>query len=85
VEARVEADSILAATEKAKQSDAYSELSEAERGNLTPPSTTCCWFTTHDDYLLIPRADRPSQPGHHEARRKYDERRDRGALRGTKI
>ena len=45
-EARVEADAILAATEKAKQSDAYMELTEDERAEInSTPSTSSCWST----------------------------------------
>jgi molecular chaperone DnaK (HSP70) len=52
-EARVEADAILAATEKAKQSDAYMELSDEERREITSAVNHLLLAYHHQDHLLI--------------------------------
>ena len=52
-EARVEADAILAATDKAKQSDAYMELSEEERKEINSAINQLLMAYHHDDHLLI--------------------------------
>jgi Fe-S protein assembly chaperone HscA len=52
-EARVEADAILAATEKAKQSDAYLDLSEAERTAIGTATNMLLLAYHSDDHLLI--------------------------------
>jgi molecular chaperone DnaK (HSP70) len=52
-EARVEADAILAATEKAKQSDAYLDLSEEERAEITKAVNHLLLAYHHNDHLLI--------------------------------
>jgi molecular chaperone DnaK (HSP70) len=52
-EARVEADAILAATEKAKQSPAYMELSEDERKEIRNAVNHLLLAYHHDDHLLI--------------------------------
>src|SRR5580700_5746096 len=52
-EARVEADAILAATEKAKQSDAYIDLSEDERREIKSAINQLLMAYHHDDHLLI--------------------------------
>ncbi|MGI8991937.1 MAG: Fe-S protein assembly chaperone HscA [Bryobacteraceae bacterium] len=52
-EARVEADAILAATEKAKQSDAYSDLDDAEREQIASSINQLLLAYHSDDYLLI--------------------------------
>ena len=45
-EARVEADAILLAVEKARQNDAYFELADdSSAPPSTRPSTNCCWST----------------------------------------
>src|SRR4051812_35370827 len=52
-EARVEADTILAATEKAKQSAAYMELSEDERERIADAINQLLLVYHHDNHLLI--------------------------------
>ena len=52
-EARVEADAILAATEKAKQSDAYMELSEEDRKEINKAVNQLLMAYHHHDHLLI--------------------------------
>jgi molecular chaperone DnaK len=52
-EARVEADVILAATEKAKRSDAYMELSEDDRREINSAVNQLLLAYYHDDHLLI--------------------------------
>src|SRR5215472_15833667 len=52
-EARVEADAILAATEKAKQSDAYMELSEDDRREINSAVNQLLLAYHHNDHLLI--------------------------------
>jgi Fe-S protein assembly chaperone HscA len=53
VDARVEADAILAATEKAKQNDAYMELSDEERQRITAAINQLLLVYHSDDHLLI--------------------------------
>jgi Fe-S protein assembly chaperone HscA len=52
-EARVEVDAMLAATEKARQSDAYFELSEAERAAIDRAVNELLVVYHSDNYLLI--------------------------------
>ena len=52
-EARVEADAILAATDKAKQSDAYMELSEEDRKEINSAINQLLMAYHHNDHLLI--------------------------------
>ena len=52
-EARVEADAILSATEKAKRSDAYMELSEDDRREINSAVNQLLMAYHHDDHLLI--------------------------------
>jgi len=52
-EAHVEADTILAAVEKAKQNDAYFELSEEERREITKSVNELLVVYHSDDHLLI--------------------------------
>jgi molecular chaperone DnaK (HSP70) len=52
-EARVEVDAMLAATEKARQSDAYFELSEAERAAIDKAVNELLVVYHSDNYLLI--------------------------------
>src|SRR5260221_3180638 len=53
VEARVEADTILAAVDKAKQNDAYVELTEEERQQITNAINQLLLVYHADDHLLI--------------------------------
>ena len=85
VEARVEADRILAAVEKAKQDDAYLDLSDEERQQITDALNQLLLAYHAEDHLLI--------------RSKIDQLNNvttslaemmvntavRGALKGTKI
>jgi Fe-S protein assembly chaperone HscA len=52
-EARVEADAILAATEKAKRSDAYLELADEERAGIDRAVNELMVVYHHDDHELI--------------------------------
>ena len=52
-EARVEADAIMAATEKAKRSDAYNELSESERDWIAAAINQLLLVYHSDDHKLI--------------------------------
>ena len=52
-ESRIEADAILAATDKARQSDAYFELTDAERAAITKAVNELLVVYHHDNYLLI--------------------------------
>ena len=52
-EARVEADRILAAVDKAKQNDAYLDLSDAERNEITRALNELLVVYHSDDHLLI--------------------------------
>ncbi len=52
-EARVEADAILAATEKAKRSDAYMDLSEDDRREINSAINQLLMAYHHNDHLLI--------------------------------
>ncbi len=52
-EARVEADAILAATEKARQSDAYMELSDDDRREIKSAVNQLLMAYHHNDHLLI--------------------------------
>ena len=52
-EARVEADRILAAVDKAKQNDAYLDLTDEERGDITKALNELLVVYHSDDHLLI--------------------------------
>jgi len=52
-EARVEADRILAAVDKAKQNDAYLDLTDEERGGITKALNELLVVYHSDDHLLI--------------------------------
>jgi molecular chaperone DnaK len=53
LESRVEADTILAAVKKAKQSEAYAELDDAERQQIQRNENELILAYHHDDYILI--------------------------------
>ena len=84
-EARVEADQILAATEKAKLNDAYFELTEDERGQINRALNELLVVYHCDDHLFI--REKLEQLNH--ATMKLAENMMntavRGALKGTKI
>jgi len=52
-EARVEADAIMVATEKARQNDAYGNLTDQERKQIDRAVNELLVVYHHDDYLLI--------------------------------
>jgi molecular chaperone DnaK (HSP70) len=84
-QARVEADTILAATEKAKRSDAWFELSEAERKAINDATNQLQLAYHADDHHVI----RAKIDALNEATQKLAENMMnaavQGALRGTKI
>jgi molecular chaperone DnaK (HSP70) len=84
-EARVEADSILAAVEKAKRNEAYSQLSEAERVGLTAAIEQLQAAYQGEDYKLIrDKIEALDHAGHTLAENMMNTA-VRGALKGTKI
>ena len=84
-EARVEADTILAAAEKAKQSDAYIELSEDERERIAAAVNQLLLVYHHDNHLLIrAHIDNLNQATMTLAENMMNTA-VRGALKGTKI
>jgi molecular chaperone DnaK (HSP70) len=84
-EARVEADAILAAVEKAKQSEAYFEFDEAEKKAIEAARNQLLLVYHGDDYLAI----RAQIDGLNQATMKLAENMMnsavRTALKGTKI
>jgi len=84
-QARVEADTILAATDKAKRSDAWFELSETERKTITDATNQLQLAYHADDHHVI----REKIDALNEATQKLAENMMnaavQGALRGTKI
>jgi Fe-S protein assembly chaperone HscA len=84
-EARVEADSILAATEKARQNDAYFELSEGERAAIERGVNELLVVYHGDDHLLIrSKIDQLNEATHTLAENMMNTA-VRGALKGTNI
>jgi molecular chaperone DnaK len=85
LESRVEADTIMAAVKKAKESDAYAELSEEERQTIQRVENELILAYHHEDYRLI----RAKIDQLNEATLKLAENMMNsavsGALRGTKI
>ncbi len=72
-EARVEADSILAATEKARQNDAYFELSDAERTAIERGVNELLVVYHGDDHSLIRSKIDQLNEATQYSRRKHDE------------
>jgi molecular chaperone DnaK (HSP70) len=84
-EARVEADLILSATEKAKQSDAYMELSEEDRREINSAINQLLMAYHHNDHLLIRvQIDLLNRATESLAENMMNTA-VRGALKGTKI
>jgi Fe-S protein assembly chaperone HscA len=84
-EARVEADNILAATEKAKRNDAYTELPEEERQALNAAISQLQLAYHSEDYKLIrDKIEALDHAGHTLAENMMNAA-VRGALKGTKI
>ena len=72
-EARVEADRILAAVDKAKQNDAYLDLSDEERQRNHAGAERTAGGVSLRRSSADPRQDRPVEQRHHEAGREHDE------------
>jgi Fe-S protein assembly chaperone HscA len=84
-EARVEADSILAATEKARQNDAYFELSEGEQTAIERGVNELLVVYHGDDHLLIrSKIDQLNEATNTLAENMMNTA-VRGALKGTNI
>jgi Fe-S protein assembly chaperone HscA len=84
-EARVEADSILAATEKAKQNDAYFELPEEERALIERGVNELLVVYHGDDHLLVrEKIDQLNEATQALAENMMNTA-VRGALKGTNI
>ena len=84
-EARVEADSILAATEKAKQNDAWFELADEERSAVDRGINELMVVYHGDDHLLIrSKIDQLNEATHTLAENMMNTA-VRGALKGTSI
>jgi Fe-S protein assembly chaperone HscA len=84
-EARVEADTILAAVDKAKQNDAYVELTEEERQQITNAINQLLLVYHADDHLLIrAKIDQLNQVTMKLAENIMNTA-VRGVLKGTKI
>ena len=85
VEARVEADRILAAVEKAKQNDAYLDLSDEERQQITDALNQLLLAYHSEDHLLIrSKIDQLNNVTTNLAEMMVNTA-VRGALNGTKI
>jgi Fe-S protein assembly chaperone HscA len=84
-EARVDADAILAATEKAKQNDAWFELSDEERGEVNAAVNELLMAYHSDNHLLIrAHIDKLNHATQALAENMMNTA-VRGALKGTKI
>jgi Fe-S protein assembly chaperone HscA len=84
-EARVEADSILAALEKARNNEAYYELDEGERARIDRSVSELLTVYHSDDHLLIrAKIDELNNATMHLAENMMNTA-VRGALKGTKI
>jgi molecular chaperone DnaK (HSP70) len=84
-EARVEADTILTATDKAKQNDAYFELTDEERASIERGVNELLVVYHGDDHLLIrSKIDQLNEATHTLAENMMNTA-VRGALKGTNI
>ena len=84
-EARVEADAILAATEKARRDNAFFALSDEERGAVDKAVNELLVVYHSEDYLLIrAKIDQLNEATHALAENMMNTA-VRGALKGTKI
>jgi molecular chaperone DnaK (HSP70) len=84
-EARVEADAILAATDKAKQNDAYFELPEEERAAIERGINELLVVYHGDDHLLVrAKIDQLNEATQTLAENMMNTA-VRGALKGTNI
>ena len=84
-EARVEADAILGAMEKAKQSDAWAELSDEERAEITLAMNQLILASHHDDYVLVLAMIERLNNVTMKLAENMMNTAVRGALKGTKI
>ena len=85
VEARVEADAILAATEKAKQNDAYMELTDEERQGISAAINQLLLVYHSEDHLLIRSQIENLNHATITLAENMMNTAVRGALKGTKI
>src|SRR5262249_31673791 len=85
LEARVEADAILAATDKAKASDAYLDLTDEERRQITTAINQLLLVYHGDDHLLIRRQIDLLNQATMKLAENIMNTAVRGALKGTKI
>jgi hypothetical protein len=84
-EARIEADAILAATEKARRDDAFFALSPEERASVDKAVNELLVVYHSQDYLLIrAKIDQLNEATHSLAENMMNTA-VRGALKGTKI
>ncbi len=84
-EARVEADAILGAMDKAKQSDAWAELTDEERTEITLAMNQLILAYHHDDYLLVLAMIERLNNVTMKLAENMMNTAVRGALKGTKI
>ncbi len=84
-EARVEADAILGAMDKAKQSDAWAELTDEERAEITLAMNQLILAYHHDDYLLVLAMIERLNNVTMKLAENMMNTAVRGALKGTKI
>lgn len=84
-EARVEADSILAATEKARRHDAWFELTDAERAGIDKAVNEMLLVYHSDDHLLILEKIEQLNQATMKLAETMMNTAVRGALKGTKI
>jgi molecular chaperone DnaK len=84
-EARVEADAILGAVEKARQNDAWFDLSEEERGSIEKALNELLVVYHSEDYLLIRSKIEALNTSTLNLAENMMNTAVRGALKGTKI
>ena len=84
-EARVEADTILAATEKARRHDAWFDLTDAERGAIDKAVNEMLLVYHSDDHLLILEKIEQLNQATMKLAETMMNTAVRGALKGTKI
>jgi Fe-S protein assembly chaperone HscA len=84
-EARVEADAILGAMDKAKQSDAWGELTDEERAEISLAMNQLILAYHHDDYLLVVSMIERLNNVTMKLAENMMNTAVRGALKGTKI
>jgi molecular chaperone DnaK (HSP70) len=84
-EARVEADNILAAVEKAKRTDAYAELTDEERAALNKAISHVQLAYYYDNHRLLRAQIELLDKAGHKLAENMMNTAVRGALKGTKI